>query len=415
MDGAAKVSRGSRARAWFWVGLTNIALTVVVIAAAELVARQIEFRSQSTLPPMADDPELGWAPPPGVIGTVITQEFTVTHYTNELGLFDDPVDGLLDRAGTRILALGDSHTMATGVAPPETWPNALEQMLFGAGRREGTVINAGVGGYSLGQELVRMRQLQNAVRPGLVLIGFSTATDFYDVVPPQRGGFVYGAQKGRVYFDFDDRGKLTEHRELVGKRLAPEERNPTTSLRLRNFLGRFALYRAAKRSQAAMSLAMWLQPATGSLWPGLDTALKIQPSEDDAYRIELVSQILAQIAVEAKRSGSEVVLVHIPYLAQVYDEVWAGSFGMFPEQYDRELGSKRLRQIADEAGMGFVDTSGAFVREARRTGAWLHYPHDGHPTPAGHRIIAKAVAEFLLSEALLPAGTSAALIEHEPQ
>jgi lysophospholipase L1-like esterase len=47
------------------------------------------------------------------------------------------------------------------------------------------------------------------------------------------------------------------------------------------------------------------------------------------------------------------------------------------------------------AGIGYVDTTQAFVDETRKTGTWLHFPDDAHPTVAGHRLIADEVARYL--------------------
>lgn len=48
-----------------------------------------------------------------------------------------------------------------------------------------------------------------------------------------------------------------------------------------------------------------------------------------------------------------------------------------------------------------MDTMAALIAETRRTGKRLHYEHDAHPTPAGHAVIARAVAEFLEQENLV--------------
>ena len=132
---------------------------------------------------------------------------------------DRPIEETVGRSALRVLALGDSHTYAVGVSQQEAWPNALEQMLFHGNLDAGTVYNSGVAGYSLGQYLVRYRTLRAALKPQVVVIGFSMATDLYDLVPPRLGGFVYGSEAGRLYFDLDDQGRLLEKRDLVGQRL----------------------------------------------------------------------------------------------------------------------------------------------------------------------------------------------------
>jgi hypothetical protein len=257
--------------------VVNALLIGLVLVAAELTARQLEGQNVSTVPVVGPDPELGWAPVPNARGHVDTREFSVDIRTNSLGLNGRPIDERSKHSGCRILALGDSHTAATGVSSDDAWPNALERILGEDGADLVTVHNAGVGAYSLDQYLVRFRKLQPVIEPDLVIVGFSTATDFYDLGRLPGGDFVYGSGIGRIYFSLDDKGSLVEHDELIGKTFETTTADRSLSLTLRGWLGEFALYRLVKRSELAMWLAVRLAPGGESLWPGLDTALKIRP------------------------------------------------------------------------------------------------------------------------------------------
>jgi hypothetical protein len=90
-----------------------------------------------------------------------------------------------------------------------------------------------------------------------------------------------------------------------------------------------------------------------------------------------------------------VILLHIPYLAQVYDDVWEASFGGMPDRYDRDLASRRLAAIAERNDLLFVDAFPAMRHHVRRTGGWIHYRLDGHPTKEGQEIIAEEVARVV--------------------
>ena len=93
----------------------------------------------------------------------------------------------------------------------------------------------------------------------------------------------------------------------------------------------------------------------------------------------------------ARERNIVVLLVNIPYLAQVYDEVWQSSFGLKPSVYDRWAGSRRIADICRRLEIVCVDATEDFIVEAESTGDWLHYKQDGHPTPAGHKVIARSI------------------------
>jgi lysophospholipase L1-like esterase len=359
----------------------------VSLAAAEMIARKLE--GPEKLLPNVHEAVLGWLPAPGKTH-VRTDEFEVTYDINDRGMNDRPLSsGASPRV--RILALGDSHTFGVGVAQAQSWPNQLEAMLFGEDTSRGSVYNAAVYGYSLGQYLLRARGMMDAVNPSLVLVGFSCATDLYDLLPPARGGFVYGEDLGRVYFDLDEKGELIEISDLAGK---------TTVRKLKGFdkikrmLEGSALYRRLKRSQLAMAVGMSLGPPGGSLWTGPASALKIHLDTQEKYRWQLAEKIIDRLDEELESRGAKLVVVNIPYLPQVYDAVWNASFGLQPEKYDRWIAGKRLRTLCEAKGIGYVDTTVDLVREARQ-GRRLHFWKDAHPTAEGHRVIAEVVARFL--------------------
>lgn len=356
------------------------------LAVAELVARAAEPPPIRNL--KVPDPRLGWKPAPGERRHA-TREFDVPVSVNALYMNDREWTAADLRRPSRVLALGDSHTFAIGVSPQEAWPKRLEALLFKDQPQRGVVMNAGVAGYSLGQYLERYRALRQVIRPTTVVVGFSTATDLYDLVPPERGGFVYGGNAERVFFDIGKDGRLWERKHVpVAAPPKAASSDPRALLQKHS-----ALYRRLKRSKLAMAAATYIRPGGKSLWPGSDTALKINLDAEDVYRWRLAELIIAQLAQEAKADGAQVALVQIPYIAQVYDEVWSSSFGMRPTLYDRDIASRRLAAICKRHGIVFIDTAPPFIEAARRRGHWLHWPVDAHPTPEGQQLIGEVVAD----------------------
>ena len=141
-----------------------------------------------------------------------------------------------------------------------------------------------------------------------------------------------------------------------------------------------------------MWIAVHYKPSGKSLWPGLDTALRTNLTEDDKYRWMLMEKVMGQLVQEANASGAKVIVVNIPYLAQVYDDVWAWSFGAKPDEFDRWIAGRRLGKVCAGIGAGYIDTTEAFVDGVRERKHWLHWPQDGHPTPEGQDLIAQVIA-----------------------
>ena len=376
------------------LAITTLILISIIFAAAsaEFIARlfEPEHTKQGDFYNIPHE-TVGWIPKPNSEAVVETSEFVAHYAVNENAMNDDPIDRY-KHSRRRIIAIGDSHTFALGVDTSQAWPNVLENLLFAEDSAVGTVFNLAVIGYNLGQYYDWLKLNEDRLSPDTIIIGFSMATDLYDLIPPRKGGFVYGRDTDRYYYDLADDGTLYHTRSNVAG-----TRKQTADIR--SYLNHLALYRLAKRSKLAYWLSVRVSPQGRSLWPGLDTALKKTLVGDDAYRWELAERILAALVHDVGQRVDHIILVVIPYLAQVYDEVWETSFGGFPDRYDRWIGNDRLREICKRLGIEFVDTTPEFIRRTRGNGEWLHYRYDGHPNALGHEVIASAIARHLASTA----------------
>jgi hypothetical protein len=411
----------------FLLNLFLILISVFfAVLIAEWFARKIEPKEvyEGSGGSYLQHPTLGFVPRPGD-GRVINFEFDATYRVNEDFMNDLPLEAPYLADSGNIIVLGDSHTFALGVNREETYPWVLNQLLSEDGAQPRKVWNAGAIGYSLSQYLLKYREIRSKIKADWVIIGFSQATDLYDLIPPSRGGFIYGSSFGRVYHDLDALGNLIEKDELVdvysadgtfsevyakvidngsdsGGQEATESKkkgsrsNVNRLQRLKDNLHyRSALYRMLKRSKVAMWFATRIRLGGNSLWPGLDTSLKKNLNAEDKYRLDLAQALISQIAMEAQADGARVLLVNIPYLATVYDEVWKSSFGSQPEVYDRFLGGKRMAEVANNAGVFYLDLAPAFVEAMKNQSDWLHLRVDGHPNADGHLLIADEIFKFL--------------------
>ena len=104
----------------------------------------------------------------------------VEYAYNELGLRDPPIAA--KRADERrVLVLGDSVTLGSGVAAASTFCRRLEAMTRDTARPL-RVINAGVGGYNTTQELAFLRRHGDELAPDALLLVYV----YNDVEPPTR-------------------------------------------------------------------------------------------------------------------------------------------------------------------------------------------------------------------------------------
>lgn len=353
-----------------------------------------------------DDPRWGWKPTPGPF-KMGTSEFEVVGDVSDMFMNCLPVDMTADAARTRVMVLGDSHTFATGVSREQTWASVLEQRLNSGSPSSFAVYNAATTGYNLHQYLLRLKDQGPVLKPHYVALGLSYATDFYDLLPPDHGGWIYGGDKTRDYFDLDASGVLQErHWEkpatvASGGQAAGGMSNTAPQI-LRRFLDNFATFRFLRRSKLALMLGSKLRIGGQSLWPNMEVIVEKEPSKKHLYQHHLFEALLLEISKECKRQNATLVVVGIPYLPQVYDDIWNSTFGGDP-RFSRTAAIERVSAFCGAHGIAYVDTLNAFRARHKELGRWLHYPNDAHPTAEGQEVIADTVIH---AKVVLPANAS---------
>jgi hypothetical protein len=321
-------------------------------------------------------------------------EFTITYTVNQLFMNDEPYQPGADDDKTRILALGNSHTQAVGVSTMEAWPKVLQRNLnqrYGEGRFR--VYNSGTGGYSVHQYLLRLIDQGPILKPDYVVLGFGFAADLYNMLPPSHGGWDFFPNLPRTYFDFDATGKLVE------KHWAPTPEDATNGAprrkdaakEVREILDHFATFRYLRRSNLALAIGAKVRLGGQSLWPNMEVLVQKNVTPEYQYNWDLVEAILERIDAESKRLGAQLIVLGIPYLPQVYDDVWENTFSSNPD-YSRDAGVTRLRKWLEAKKIPYVESMDALRAYVKQTGHWVHYHKDAHPTPRGHEIIARVLA-----------------------
>lgn len=340
-----------------------------------------------------DDDRWGWKPAPGAF-QMGTSEFEVTGDVNEMFMNDDPVKVEADLATTRIMVLGDSHTFAVGVSRKDNWPSMLEDSLNEAHPERFRVYNAATTGYNLHQHLLRLMDQGPTLKPHYVILGLSYATDFYDLLPADHGGWIYGGDKTRDYFDFGSNGKL-ELRHWTKPSDASSSVNDSgisssAPQVLRRLLDHSATFRFLRRSNLALSIGSKLRINGQSLWPNMEIVVEKDPSPQHKYQHDLFRALLLEINSECTRQNAKLIVVGIPYLPQIYDELWSSTYGG-NDRYSRTAAIERVSSICSTNQITYIDTLDAMRSKTQQLGKWLHHRKDAHPTADGQKVISETV------------------------
>lgn len=410
MNPATALSAGvvkSRRRQWLFRWLAGGLGLGLAGGITEGIFRLLEAREarqrQLTGAHWIQDPRWGWKPSPGEFNHR-TAEFVAQGKINRHHMNDEREEaGSVQASQTRILVVGDSHTFAWGVSTTQTWVRQLEARLNAAGDGEGfRTYNSAVTGYSLHQYLCRLRDDGTRLQPHFVVVGLSYATDFYDLLPPGRGGWIYGYDWERDYFDFDDQGKLVARHWVPPDASAGAGSRPAPSIAaaIRRLLSRSATFRQLRRSKLMLMIGARVRVGGQSLWPNMEIVMEKEISPMHEYQHRLFRALLAGLKTEAERQGAKLIVVGIPYLPQVYDDLREATFP--GEKYDVEATMRRVATYCREMGIGFVDAQTPMRTKHKQTGRWLHFPKDAHPTVEGHQVIAEAVLSSGLVQRALP-------------
>lgn len=329
-------------------GLVRGALVVAVIwITGEVVARSLNLVDRLNGFPRrlyvaTDEPDLGYELRPGV--DTIARGVRVT--VNELGMRGPSVSGERAPGTRRVLVLGDSVAFGFRLEWDDTFGAPYE------------VLNGGVEGYNTQNQLAWLRKRIDALRPDVVVLLFNLNDyDFGPVMGPL--GILTLDQTQRVR--------------------------------------RFSL---ANVSEFYL-LVRWLVATRGSLWVGDAVGPTPQPGATaerfdpfDRYvsalrkqyyrkpndgRWQVMLDSLRALRDLARERGIDLVVAIIPD----GDQVGVPSPDLGPQQ--------RLREVCAELELDCLDLRPAF----EATGGEL-FMDIMHPNAAGHRIMAREVAEHLL-------------------
>jgi lysophospholipase L1-like esterase len=305
----------------------------------------------------------------------------VPHYRGHMNISGLPLEtnswGLRDRqygdppaGGLRIYVLGDSMVFGLGVTIEETFTRFLEEALQ---RRLGCpveVVNGGVPGYGTLQELALFERTASTIRPDLVLVAVTVLNDFADDLkfsarqrrPASRNGEDHNGHRTLSIFSRARRW-LRSHSQLY--------------LLVRH-------YRAGVSAEKMMALHARV------------------PSRDVDRELELTQDTLRRFAQAVQRTGAGFGVIIIPAHKQVSPTLWDETLSrhhLLAQAYTADQPDARLVNFARQAGIPVLDLLPVLRAHERQP---LYYHGDSeHWQAAGHALVAGAIADFLLDNALV--------------
>ncbi len=341
-------------------------------------------RLDSYRPIYEPDPDLVYRLKKNYRATYSQPEFEILETTNSIGLRDHEI-GPKQPGTLRILGLGDSFSYSNSVDLDSTYFKRLEALL-----REGRpaeVINGAVPAYSTIQELRLFKKIGLPLEPDIVLLGFYVGNDFQD---------------SRELFDSTGlptvdvvNGTLTANTRFQGALYEKQERSLRSGTReLRAFLASHSALYVFLRERFSESL--WRLGLRNNPPPPEFCAKDLPPAMQQGW--ELSQRLLTEFADLTRRHNMRLIILALPTQYQVHEELWTHhftTFGLDPQKYDLLKPQQMLREFCDRNGIEMIDV----LPEMRRAGKTtpLFYPIASYMNPAGHRLVAGVVHEYLRS------------------
>lgn len=336
------IAPGRRRLAGFAAVTAGLALLVFLVL-AELLARQFDptllRRKGERNPFWTTHPSRGHALKPNFSGGSI---WGVEFRVNSLG-FRGPEVSRAKPAGTfRVLVLGDSIIMGSGLSEPDTLPAILQAELTQRWpEKRFEVLNAGVSGYGLREEYLVLKEDGLSLSPDLVVLGFCLndvpGTVFADHINPRRDVRLPG-----------------KNRLLALSALARFIQERYNRIGLRNdFLG----------------LAEWLAAPAGS---AVDRRVQ---AGWQAWQAEL-----KPILELCRAHQLPFLLVAFPHRGQ-FEDRWRE----FRPQHE-------LTRLSREMNFDLLDPAPDFARGLDQV---YVFGDPVHPSGFGHRLIARRIADWM--------------------
>lgn len=385
------LSRPARLRAL----LVFVAVAFALLA-GELVCRLLPASGAPGASFLQCDRRLGWRGIPNDRFDLKFPDGDVRIVRNSRGMHDREHATELAAGTFRVLYLGDSYVESLQV-PESLSHHQLVEDAF-AGRLD--VVNAGIGGWSLGQELLYFEDEGAAYRPGLVVLFWYVGNDLWDVQPAGRYQTCRGENCYSPYFVLRN-GSLEPWSAALGAPVGrPDLYRPGRRIAARILAG------VETRSVLARRLAALLPVAGTSPLFASDAPWRPERQAPVEYAWRITEALLERLKGDVAATGGKLAIVVVPFNRAVEGDLaqaeWNQSNGGPSLQpSDARRPNERMQALATRLGLPVMDLHAAFLANLARDGPQAFWP-DSHWTRAGNRIAATAIESWLRSSELVP-------------
>jgi len=315
------------------------------------------------------------------------REFVVPIHVNGEGLRD--VEHALEKpaATRRVLVVGDSFIEALHVPVEETLGRHLEKQLNAKGEQRFEVISAGVSGYGTAAEVLFFESDLRRYEADLVVLAFYPGNDIKNNSPTLEDYLQPQYDADGTLLRIINRQKAPRAPRLKALQLMRQTlvRQPALAQRLVGWgiLSPTAVRTAPERNGIPVDFGVYAQPVDAE-W--LDAWSKTE-------------SLLGRFRRAVERERAQLVVMIVSTRDQIYPEAWAQIVKDHPSLqgggWDLDAPQRRIETWCEQHGVRCLALAPAFREVARAGQGPLHYPRDGHWTPAGHALAATVLTNYL--------------------
>ncbi len=294
----------------------------------------------------------------------------------------------------RIATLGASFTFGSGANDVDAYPSQLQSILQERSNRDGwnrtiEVINAGIAGSVAAEQALWYENWVRNFHPDVVILAIACAADHpTGLFRIDANGTVTPRVEGEVQAAGKDASAV---RKLVHR--VPGFTFLSENSELFN-LFRLAEGEAIRHKRDSALGADSVSDPTNPANDVVDEELRVETGE------------VRWLKQQVDRSGAAFAVVVLPCRENVYP-----SQSRFAPRIRREYPQvvKALYHLSMAEGIPFTELSPVFIEKAKgEQPLYYNGKFETHPTPAGYRVIAEAVADFLVERGVVPRERSTA-------